>query len=105
MGYEKLPSYPLESDIWSLGVIMYEVITGDVLFKGSEKKIKTSIIEGAFKVELSTGALILGKAEQAHLFAGIIRKTLDSDALKRPTAKMLIYAIEELFPPPRIPVG
>lgn len=93
-----MPLFARESDIWSLGVMFYEIITGEHLFKGSERSIRTTLIEGTFKSKIQD---IYQARPMLSKFA---RWMLQEDPKKRPAIKELIYAIEETFPPPRIRV-
>jgi len=85
-----------ESDIWSLGVIFYEILTGEHLFKGSERSVRTTLIEGTFRSKVQDLS-----ATKPYL-AAFVRGMLQEDPTKRPTVKEIIYAIEEMFPPPRV---
>lgn len=85
-----------ESDIWSLGVIFYEILTGEHLFKGSERSVRTTIIEGTFRSKVQD------LSETKPYLAAFVRGMLQEDPTKRPTVKEIIYAIEEMFPPPRV---
>jgi len=85
-----------ESDIWSLGVICYEILTGEHLFKGSERSVRTTLIEGTFRSKVQDLSMT------KPYLAAFVRGMLQEDPTKRPTVKEIIYAIEEMFPPPRV---
>ena len=91
-----LPVNALKSDIWSLGVIFYEIMTGEHLFKGNERSVRTTLIEGAFHSKIQN------ISEMLPQLSAFVRGLLQGDPAKRPTIKEIIYAIEEMFPPPRI---
>lgn len=91
-----MPLYARESDIWSLGVCFYEIITGEHLFKGSERSVSATLIEGTFKEKLQ------GIYQAQPMLSKFVLWMLQEDPKKRPDIKEIIYAIEEMFPPPRI---
>jgi len=99
LGYDDLPPYPLEADIWSLGVILYELITGSHLIHGSENKVRTTIIRGAFEVEIESHQ-IESHSQVAKMVTKLIRKMLDPDPTKRPSVSFVLGTLEQLFPPP-----
>lgn len=91
-----LDIFAKESDIWSLGVIFYEILTGEHLLQGSERSVRTTLIEGTFQSKVQNISTTM------PYLARFVRGMLQNDPIKRPTVKEIIYAIEEMFPPPRV---
>ncbi|WP_322509546.1 protein kinase domain-containing protein [Anaerolinea sp.] len=100
MGYD-VPPYPLEEDIWSLGVILYEIITGIHLFRGNEDSVRTTIIKGNINPDIDE-KYADNNSYTAKKLSSIIRYMLGPDPRDRPSIKQLVLALEELFPPPRL---
>ena len=83
-------------DVWSLGVIFHEILTGDFMIKGNKEQIKTTIIRERLEPKLPD-------SESYHLLAAFIREMLNPDANTRPSVDIIIKALDARFLPPRIP--
>jgi serine/threonine protein kinase len=101
MDYQPMPKYDvLAEDIWSLGVLFYEILTGNPLFKGNRESIRTTLVNnGLLAVELPK------HDERYKTLTHFIMEMLNKNPDKRPQVKSIIMAMEELFIPPRITGG
>jgi serine/threonine protein kinase len=94
-GCDDFANKPLVEDIWSLGVIFYEIITGERLFPSGRDKVRETLIkEGIGKIkdqELLSGMLKM-------FILGILQKYPE----QRPQLYQIIKALEHIWKPPRI---
>ncbi len=97
MGVDNAPIENIQAaDIWSLGIIFYEILTGHSLLKGNRENIRTTIIREQLIPSLPN---LGGDYEMlGHFVAAMLNK----EPHKRPTVKEILYALEETFLPPRI---
>lgn len=97
MGVENAPVDNVQAaDIWSLGIIFYEILAGHSLLKGNKENIRTTII----REQLIPSFRNVGDEYELliHFVAAMLRK----EPHKRLAIKELLYALEETFLPPRI---
>ncbi len=85
-------------DVWSLGMVFYEILTGNFLLKGTREKVRTTIIRERIDPTLPN-------EPEYHVLASFIREMLNPDSKKRPTVDLVIKALESKFPPPRVPIS
>lgn len=83
-------------DIWSLGMIFYEILTGNFMIKGNKDQVKTTIIRERLDPKLPD-------APSYHLLAAFIREMINPNLAERPDIYIIVKALENKFLPPRIP--
>jgi len=86
------------SDVWSLGLILYAILSGKEYFKGNPKKIASTI----------TGQNIVPSlpitGDKGRTLAKFVEYMLKRDAPKRPSVEQVIAKLEKSFIPPRLDV-
>ena len=100
---ENFPLYPAKIDLWSLGAILFELLTGQHLFNQSrETEITTSILKGELKKVQEIRPEVHSSLDK------VLSVMLRVHPEERPELDEIIEALEERINsvrPPRIPVG
>ena len=86
------------SDIWSLGLTLYAILTGKEYFKGNKKKIENTITHQ----NITPSMPVTG--EKGETLAKFVKIMIKRDASKRPEIRQVIAALEHKFLPPRLDV-
>ena len=86
------------SDIWSLGLILYAILSGREYFKGNPKKIANTITHQNIVPSLP----ITG--DKGRTLAKFVEYMLKRDAPKRPSVEQVIAKLEKSFIPPRLDI-
>jgi len=75
--------YSFEVDIWSVGIIMYQLLTGKLIFDGNKEEIPNKILR--FQPE------DLDVSELSDVAANLIKQILVKDPRKRPGINQILY--------------
>jgi len=101
--------FPLQGDVWSLGVIFYEILTNKRLLSGTRDAVRTTLITRSFEdaikgADFGQDEHLRRKAyrEKMPLLAKYIRAMLIHDPTQRLTVQDVIYGLETNFHPPFI---
>ena len=75
--------YSFEVDIWSVGIIMYQLLTGNLIFNGNKEEIPSKILR--FQPE------DLDVSEISEVAANLIKQILVKNPKKRPGINQILY--------------
>lgn len=100
-GAGMIPSHfqlkPQPQDIWSFGMLTYELFTGELPFRGTAKDIRTTLIGKSFDEKFLRENPMLPDD-----IADFIRAILRSDPERRPSMNRIIDLLEYKYRPPRL---
>ena len=88
---------PQPQDVWSFGMLTYELFTGELPFRGNANDIRATLIRQNFDEQfLRENPKLPGD------IADLIRAILRPDPARRPTIDRIIDLLEVKYRPPRI---
>lgn len=88
---------PEPQDVWSFGLLTYELFTGSLPFRGTAKDIRTSLIGQKFDDKF-----LRDNPGLPNDIADFIRAVLKSDPDRRPTMQRIVELLELKYRPPRL---
>lgn len=88
---------PEPQDVWSFGLLTYELFTGSLPFRGTAKDIRTTLIGQNFDEKF-----LRNNPKLPNDIADFIRAVLRPDPDRRPTMRRIIELLELKYRPPRI---
>ena len=94
---EEFSLKPEPQDVWSFGLIVYELFTGSLPLRGNAKEIRTTLITRNFDEKF-----IKDNPNLPSDIADFVRFLLKPDPEKRPTMRRIIDLLEQKYRPPRV---
>lgn len=88
---------PEPQDVWSFGLLTYEIFTGSLPFRGTAKDIRTTLIGQNFDEKF-----LRDNPKLPNDIADFIRAILRPDPERRPSMARIIDLLELKYRPPRL---